>query len=73
MCAIRVCFLLWKVMFCNLILFGKIIMFPFFAIATITLLSLGAVELLLVDVWVILLVLLSKDLGLYDLWEWLSW
>lgn len=72
MFAISLCILAWKELFCDLILLGKIVMFPFFAFVTISLFLVGIVELVSVDIGVILFILFSKDKDWGSLWDLLT-
>lgn len=51
----------WKDMFCGFVLFGKILLFPFFVIATIAIGIFGVLEFFIFDIWLVLFELLSKD------------
>ena len=53
--------IVWKEVFANLILFGKILLFPFFIVATIALGIFGILEFFIFDIWIVLFELLSKD------------
>lgn len=61
--------LLWA-SYCELILLGKIILFPIFLMLLIGFVAFGIGETLLIDVWVFLFVLFSKELEVKDvIWQ----
>lgn len=63
--------LMWE-SYCELMWLGKIIMFPIFFMGFICFVAFGIVETLLIDVWVFLYALFSKELDVTDV-IWLFW
>lgn len=64
--------MIWSEMYCGLNLVGKIVLFPLFVVFTATLAVMGLVELFLIDSFVVLLTLFSKDMTVRDLFEFYS-
>ena len=59
----------WTEMFSNLVLFGKILFFIPLALLAVAMIPLVITEFVGVDIWVFLVCLLSKDVGVEDFIE----
>ena len=59
--------MMWGDMFSELYLVGKYITAPFFAIATILFIPFAIFEFFVIDIWAIMLIALSKDMTIGDL------
>ena len=53
--------IIWKEVYQDLKLLGKVILFPLFLIATIGFIALGIVETVTIDIFVLLIALFSKS------------
>lgn len=62
---------MWKEIFTDLVLVGKILFFPCFALFSVAMIPMALVEFLIVDVIVMLLLALSKTSSPKDLIEFL--
>ena len=61
--------MMWGDMFSDLYLVEKYITAPFFAITTILFIPFAIFEFFVIDIWAIILIALSKDMTISDLFE----
>ena len=71
MCAMALAWAMWKEIFADLVLVGKILFFPLLAFFTVAMLPVAIVELLAVDSIVMLILAFCKSISTKDLFEFL--